>query len=393
MPACPLRGAWRLVAAMVLCGLRAATASAAPAPATQIIFTVDVESKGDLRLPRQYDAVCDDGSRCGLAEIVRRLRSHGWAATLFLNVYEHRQLGDAAMRDIAVRLEAAGQDVQLHTHPDAAYDPARPSMHQYTLDEQTAIVRDGMRLLQGWTGRPVVAHRAGAYAADERTLLALERNGIPIDSSVFWKDANSRLDGLGLARNLPTQRGRLLEIPVTVYEREDRPRIIGSLVAPTTTVRKIDPNWLADVREMKDAVDEALEARVPYLVVFLHSFSLIERDAAGIAVADHRASEMFDALLEHLAGKHLPVVTMREVADSGAAPVITTADVVPRVRVSVDLGRYAWRRAKAAGGVTRRVYGAFTVAVLAGAAVLVLARRRRAAERSGALSPAPTGAQ
>ena len=203
-----MKMAWRLVVAGAVCALLAVTSSAAAG--TRVVFTVDVESNERFGLPDQINAVCEDGSACGLMAIVRMLEARRWPGTFFLDVYEHRQWGEAAMRNIAVGLQYAGQDVALHTHPQWAYDPSRWAMHQYSVDEQTTIVRDGMRLLERWTGLPVVAHRAGAYAADERTLIALQRNGVLIDSSSLLAAPHQPVsDALGLPRNWPRQaRGR-----------------------------------------------------------------------------------------------------------------------------------------------------------------------------------------
>ena len=75
------------------------------APATRVVFTIDVESLDSFRLPDQIDTVCQDGTPCGVSEIARLLAARGWAGTFFLNVNEHRQWGETAMRDIAVKLK------------------------------------------------------------------------------------------------------------------------------------------------------------------------------------------------------------------------------------------------------------------------------------------------
>ena len=205
-----------------------AWASAAPT----VIVTIDVESHPRVALQDQIETTCQGGSACGLMEIARMLQQRQIAGTFFLNVYEYRKLGEPAMRSIVDKLQGAGQDVALHTHPHWAYDPDRNGMHQYSLEEQTSIVRDGIRLLSAWSGRPVVAHRAGDYAADERTLRALEANGVRVDSSLFWGHPSSLLTELGLPRNLPSSWGKLLEIPVTVYERRELPRYFGDIAPP-----------------------------------------------------------------------------------------------------------------------------------------------------------------
>jgi len=374
-----IRGLRSLAAAGVLCVLLGAGAPASGA--TLVVFTIDVESNQRFHLPDQIDAVCADGSSCGLMEIVRVLGERRLSGTFFLDVYEQRQWGEAAMRALAVRLQAAGQDVALHTHPQWAYDSSRWAMHQYSLDEQTAIIRDGAGLLQAWTGRPVVAHRAGAYTADENTLIALERQGVLLDSSLFWKDPNSRLDNLGLARNLPSWHGRVAEIPVTAYQRDDRPAILGAALSPTSTIRKIDPNWFVDSAEARTAIDAEVAANVPVLVVFLHSFSFMGAPTAGgPPVADRQALDLFRVIVDEISDRKLGVVTMRDLAGRVAALSLPASDAIPRVSVRVDLLRYVWRRAKA---VDALLFGLGAVLAVLCACVVVAVAIRRLPWRAG----------
>jgi peptidoglycan/xylan/chitin deacetylase (PgdA/CDA1 family) len=343
------------------------------AAASRVIFTVDVESNEQFPLPDQIDAVCADGSACGLMEMVRMLNTHRWPGTFFLDVYEHRQWGEDAMRRIAVELQDAGQDVALHTHPQWAYDPSRRAMHEYSLEEQITIVRDGAKLLQEWTGRPVVAHRAGAYTANENTLIALERNGVLLDSSVFWQHPESRLDTAGLSRNVPSRHGELTEIPVTVYERHDRPRFLGAVLPPVTVVRKIDPNWFINAAEARDAIDAVLAADIPVLVVFLHSYSFMAgQSAAGRPLIDQHAVEMFRAIVDELAARKLPVVTMRELAEQKPSLASISRDVVPGVSTTADLSRYIWRGMK---GRRLLLLAALSVALAIAGTVVVTVRR------------------
>lgn len=375
--------------------LLAARASAAPGR-TLVVFTIDVESNDTFRLPDQIDAVCTDGSACGLMEIARLLTERRWSGTFFLNVYEHPKWGLTAMRNVAVRLQAAGQDVALHTHPETVFDSSRTEMFQYSLDEQTSIIRDGVQLLTKWTGRPVVAHRAGDYSADEHTLIALERNGVLLDSSMFWRHPHSGLDALGLPRNLPAWHGRVAEIPVTVYQREDRPKIFGAAFAPATAVRKIDPNWFVNGDEVRTAIDALVAADVPVIVVFLHSFSFLAAPTAGgPPLADRHAIDMFRTIADHVASNDLPVVTMRELAGRELRLASRDNDVVPRVTVRVDFSRFVWRRIKASDRFSLSVEIGITL--LATGAVFVLVRRRKANETRarepgpGGASPAPSG--
>ncbi len=352
---------------------------------TRVVFTVDVESNETFGLPGQVDAVCGDGTPCGLAEMARMLAARQWSGTFFLNVYEHKRWSDAALRAIAVNLQRGGQDVALHTHPQWTYDSARGAMHEYTLDEQTTIVRDGIGLLQAWVGRPVVAHRAGAYTADERTLAALERGGVTIDSSFFWQNPGNRLNGAGLSRNVPSRRGAITEIPVTVYERLERPTHFASLLPPVRVVRKIDPNWVIDAQEARDAIDAVVAARLPVLVVFLHSYSFMAgRGADGKPGLDRHGLEMLRAILDHVAARQLPVVNMRTLAEedgtaeaADVAPSVTAADVVPTVTTMISPARYVRRQLALSTGLASRSAAGSAALLVAGSLVLLARRRGR----------------
>jgi peptidoglycan/xylan/chitin deacetylase (PgdA/CDA1 family) len=369
-----LRSAAVCVLAIFVVGAGGASAG------TRVVFTFDVESNAIYRLPEQVDAVCQDGAACGLMEIVRLLDERRWSGTFFLNVYEHRLWGETAMKDLVLRLQNAHQDLGLHTHPDGAYDAARPEMYEYTLDEQTTIIRDGARLLGQWTGLPVVSHRAGAYSADAHTLTALERNGIFLDSSFFLKYPKCRLNDLGMPSNVPSLRGRVIEIPVTAYERTDRPNILAGAVAPVTTVRKIDADWLIDEHEMRAAIDAAVDANFPVVVVFLHSFSFMDERRSGAPVADRHAIQMFKATLDYVAQKQLPVVTMRDLANDASLMSSRHKDLVPQIAMSVDVPHYAWRRFKAADAGSR-VAGAGIVLITVTAAIAFAVLRRRTVAR------------
>jgi peptidoglycan/xylan/chitin deacetylase (PgdA/CDA1 family) len=349
-------------------------ASAGAAERPLVVFTIDVESNEVVRLPFQTDMVCTDGTPCGLSEISRLLRERGWSGVFFLNVYEHRRWGESALRRIAVALRDDGHEVALHTHPQWSYDPGRTAMHEYTLDEQTRIIREGVRTLEAWTGQPVVAHRAGAYTADAQTLEALTRNGIPIDSSYFWQHPGGRLGSVGLARNLPSHAG-VREIPVTVYERAERPALLSG-VAPLVSIRKLDPDWFRNSVEARAALDGLVAARVPVLVVFLHSFSFISaaRQGGPFLSNDH-SKAMFRVVLDYVQANRLPVVTMRDILEHNllASP-SSHSDTVPRVNLQIGLTEYARYRAGRRSLLV--LGGAGLVAVLA-AALRALARPDR----------------
>lgn len=357
----------------ICCLLACGTAAASPT----IIFTVDVESNEHLPLPTQVDAICANGSRCGLMQISALLKQHGFAGTFFLNVYEYRKWGESPLRDIARRLQADGHEVALHTHPQWAYDPQRPNMFDYSLEEQTQIVREGSQMLQRWIGAPVMSHRAGAYTADENTLTALAASDIHVDSSLFFRHPLSRLNGLGLPSNLPAVRGPILEIPVTVYWREDRPDLLPGLFTPTASIRKVDPDWFVDEAEANRALDALLDADLPYILVFLHSFTLLDGSSSAAApVENARTQRIFALLLERIAAAKLPTAKMRDVTPDTV--IAGGSDVIPRVGVSVPSYKY-WGHKLRSHASAGQLAVSGTILIVFFIIALRLALRRRAA--------------
>lgn len=378
-----LTGPKRFVPALALIALLGgAPLGASPA----VIVTVDVETTKGLPLPSQANAQCANGEDCGLNRITRVLRERGLRATFFLNVYEYKKWGEPALRGIANQLQAGGHDVELHTHPQWAYDPGRPLMYTYSPAEQTRIIDDGIRLLEAWTGQPVLAHRGGAYSADKDTIDILAKRGVVIDSSLFLGHPYSQLNGLGLADNLPSNVGSVVEIPVTVYWRDEHPTFLAELIPPLSAIRKFDVNSFSDEDEAASAMNAAVDARLPYVVVFLHSFSFI--DGTGtVPTSDAKAERVFERILDFAKQHDLRVVTMRELAAAPGAIARGAVDIVPHVEISVPLYRYVEHSTHAAVnrfGVGRSL--ALGIALLGASAAVawtIFRRRRRAVPSDG----------
>jgi len=313
-----------------------------------VIITVDVETtmRGDrvLALPEQVKAVCVGNISCGLREMVRMLNARGLAATFFLNVYEYKEYGQPALETIARWLDKSGQDVELHTHPQWAYDRKRNMMFQYSLQEQTEIIRAGKELLQKWTGSPVVVHRAGAYSADENTLKALIANGIFYDSSLFLGNADSEINSFGdLRKNALSMYGPLYEFPVTVYRKNELPSFGSDYLPSHSKVRKYDINWFGDQLEARKALEEAIRLKMDFVILFLHSFSFIKGgDGSGHMVADVDAIKRFGKVLDIIGARGLKTSTFKEIhdADTGMEKYLTRPDIIPAISVKITMFQY-----------------------------------------------------
>jgi peptidoglycan/xylan/chitin deacetylase (PgdA/CDA1 family) len=276
---------------------------------TKVIVTIDTEVRGHDR-PDVFDHDVLGRTKSnskGSFWIADELKRHGLQAVFFLDVYGVGRYPNAPYRELCDYLMEAGHDIQLHTHPDQMYDPERFNMHDYSLDEQTRIIEDGMKLIKDWTGKLPNVHRAGRYGANEDTLKAIAANGIYFDSSFYFGRANCKLDFP--KSNHPSQKHGVWEFPVTVA---DEPVVKKGFRFPFWSRRflsrpqKLDVNTMADW-QLCHSIDE-LYGQVPYLITFLHSFSFTKLEGAKW-VPDEMAIRSFMSMLKHLSQKGHNVTT------------------------------------------------------------------------------------
>ena len=127
--------------------------------------------------------------------------------------------------DVVRWLDGAGQDVQLHTHPE--YLPKqfwsehgfrfRPRfLNQYGADKAAFTIRHFGKFISDLTGKPLRAFRAGSFRWNANTIRALAESGIPLS---FNNSMRAMVDGQCIYSE-PTNRPYLwsngiIEVPVT----------------------------------------------------------------------------------------------------------------------------------------------------------------------------------
>lgn len=129
-----------------------------------------------------------------LPKTLEILARHGIHGVFFVEPLFSARFGAEYLERIVRMIDDAGQEVQLHLHPEwtdeitppPIPDVARKRQHliHYTLAEQTALVGYAKGLLEAALGSPVDAFRLGSYAANADTFVALAANGITVDSSI-----------------------------------------------------------------------------------------------------------------------------------------------------------------------------------------------------------------
>src|SRR5579884_1921803 len=118
------------------------------------------------------------------------LNKYGLKGVFFVESLFASAVGIEPLKSITDGIQEHGHDVQLHLHPEwlerveppLVQQGAAHFMHCFTVEEQTKLIKTGLENLKA-CGIRANAFRAGSYGANNDTLEALRRNGIPFDSS------------------------------------------------------------------------------------------------------------------------------------------------------------------------------------------------------------------
>lgn len=227
--------------------------------------------------PDMLGARSIDPAGVGLAWQLDTLMRHGLKATFFVDPMPALVYGAAAIARIVAAVLAAGQEVQLHLHPnwvgaqpgDGGARHGRFELIDHSRDAQAELLARAIDLLVAAGAPRPVAFRAGSYSANDDTLSALAMLGIRYDSShngahAPWPSAIP----LPADRIAPVARRGLVEVPVTVIE--DRPGAYRNFQICALSLA-----------EMRAALHHAVVRDHAAVTIVSHSFELANR--AGTA--------------------------------------------------------------------------------------------------------------
>jgi hypothetical protein len=196
---------------------------------TRVFLTVDTEfawrhHAAGLDVDTIY-ARSIEPAGVGLGYQLARLAHHGLKACFFVDPMPALVFGLEPVKRMIETILAAGQEVQLHMHPnwtgaragDRGASYGRFQLYQYAFDEQIGLLRGAVDLLVAAGAPPPIAFRAGGYAANEDTLRALAALGFAYDSSHNGAEPDESRIGLAHTQIAPLHH-HLVEVPVTVIE-------------------------------------------------------------------------------------------------------------------------------------------------------------------------------
>lgn len=261
------------------------------------------------------------------------LRRHGLHGVFFVEPLFAARFGIEPLREIVGLIRAAGQEVQLHLHPEwtdeikprpfPGASVKRQHLCYYSLAEQTELIAMGKDLLIRAGGGEASAFRAGSYAANADTFAALLANGIRLDSSLNPCFAISGQD-------LPVQRRSnqsivhrgVQAVPVSVYQ---------------DGLGKLRPAQLsaAGLAELQEVLSKAQAAGQTQFVMVSHNFELL---MPGSCKPDWTMVRRFDGLCEFLA-RHPREFQVGCLAAPAVAP--HREPPLPKASLPATLRRYA----------------------------------------------------
>ena len=209
------------------------------------------------------------------SKFIEVFNQHDISATFFLAVNEADNLSNDTLAALAKKLVDNNQDVQIHSHPiwSDQQHPAREFMYQYSKEEQYRLLQDMISRLTSWTNTKPIAHRAGAYGANNDTLMNLSELNIPIDSSMFHKHKHCKINW---SINRLVEKNGVLEIPVTGFYKKTEINLLGKKM-PYTRFVKTDLDWCS-IEELKYFISQAKVHGLQVMNFFMHSYSLLKID-------------------------------------------------------------------------------------------------------------------
>ena len=245
--------------------------------ATQVFITIDTELMWRHHVAGLESAAVVQRSLepagVGVGWQLAQLNRHGLKACFFVDPMPALVYGLEPIKRVVGAILDAGQEVQLHCHPNwggarlgdsgASYAPFQ--LIEYNLAEQTKLIAGATDMLVAAGAPDPIAFRSGSYSASDDTLAALAELGFAYDSSHNgsehpWPSAIV----LPVRQIDPVLHCGVIEVPVTLIEDQK-----GHL-------RHFQICALS-AGEMRAALDHAIAEDHAAVTVVGHGFELANR--------------------------------------------------------------------------------------------------------------------
>jgi hypothetical protein len=274
--------------------------------ATRVFITIDTEIMWRHHVAGlDVDTIVQrslEPANVGVAWQLEQLARHDLKACFFVDPMPALVYGLDPIKRVVGAILEAGQEVQLHIHPnwtgahagDKGATYGAFELIDYSFEEQVELLAGASDMLVACGAPEPVAFRSGSYSASDDTLAALAQLGFEYDSSHNgsehpWPSAI----GLGERQIAPIEHRGIIEVPVTLIE--DR---AGHL-------RHFQICALS-AGEMRAALDHAVLRSHSAVTIVSHGFELANRAGTRPNAAHVRR---FEALCRMLASRRGVLVT------------------------------------------------------------------------------------
>lgn len=229
----------------------------------------------------------------GIGWQLAQLAGHGLKACFFVDPMPALVFGLDPIKRVVGSILEAGQEVQLHLHPNwtgaqagdcgASYGPFE--LIDYSLAEQVDLIAGAADMLVAAGAPDPIAFRSGSYSASDDTLAALAQLEFTYDSSHNgsehpWPSAIS----LASRQIAPVAHRGVIEVPVTLIEDQK-----GHL-------RHFQVCALS-AAEMRAALDHAVREGHAAVTIVSHGFELANRAGTRANAVHVRRFEMLCRML------------------------------------------------------------------------------------------------
>ncbi|MCP5158260.1 MAG: polysaccharide deacetylase [Gammaproteobacteria bacterium] len=309
----------------------------------KVFLTFDIEvwcngwSALDERFPAAFDRYIFGRSAAGefaLPKTLEILNRYGLKGVFFVEPLFSARFGTEYLHTICQLIQSAGQEIQLHLHPEwtdeirPAIFPDKPYKRQHLIHydqaEQSRLIKLGRALLEAAAGAPISAFRAGSFAANGDTLAAVAEAGLLVDSSM---NISCPLSGADLRdqRDLtaPQCYHGLQLVPISVF-RDGFGKLRHAQIGACS------------VAELRQALQEALYRGYNIFTILSHNFEMLQ---SGSTEPDRWVVRRFEQLCSFLAA-HRNDFPTRGFIETLTFPDTTSPLGVPRSGRLATMTRY-----------------------------------------------------
>jgi hypothetical protein len=207
------------------------------APPTEICITIDTEFSigGAFSDPLKFRPIAmpnidcpSEGERHGLPFLLKNFARYGIKGTFFVETLSRAYFGDEPLRTVIATILDAGQDAQLHIHPNWLEIGGngwcsrgiweRDACAGRSVAEIEELLVLGLKPFTDWKFPRPIALRVGNFEVDRNVYVAMARVGLEVASNIglaIYRPEESSLQ-LYSGRHLIDG---ILEIPVLSYRQ------------------------------------------------------------------------------------------------------------------------------------------------------------------------------